>query len=1373
MVKSTEISEARRALLAKYLQGNLSQGATPLIPRRELDSPVPLSFGQEQLWFLAQLIPDIPVYNECVSVHMPEAVQVPALEQSLNEIIRRHEAWRTTFPIVDGQPMQKIHSSMPLTLPVVDLRHLSTEKREAEALRLAKEQACIPYNLAQGPLLRTLLVRLEDEDYRLFVCLHHMIFDGISIYQIFLSELSTLYTAFAQGHPEPHAVLPPLPLQYADYACWQRRLLEDSVYGEQLAYWKRQLKDAPSLLELPVAYARPLEPRYCGAMHPLMLSKNLTEALKTLSRQEGVTLYILLVAVFYVLLYRYTEQEDILLGTAIGDRKYQGTQQLLGFFLNTLVLRTKLSGDLPFRHLLKRVRDVVLDAQAHADVPFEYLVKELQPERTPGQNPFFQVSLTLVPEQPALPCGWTLTQMEVETDTAKFGLSLQLDDRPEGLIGRFEYNTDLFHATTIARMSTHWQCLLESVVSHPTERIGELSLLSEEERRQLLLNWNAPQEEYVAGICVHQLFEHVVEHAPNAIAIVYEHAQLTYEALNEKANQLAHSLRRRGVGPEATVGICVGRSPDMIIGLLATLKAGGAFVPLDPSYPRERLAFMIRDSGIGFVLTHQPLLPRLPAESGQAICLDTEWEAVSQESATNLSNAAREEDLAYVIYTSGSTGEPKGVQISRGAITNHCLVAKKHYELRPDDRVLQFSTFTFDAALEQILPTLISGAQLVIRGDEIWSATEFQEKIVEYGLTVINLPTTYWQQLAQAWADAPVQVMSNQLRLVIVGGDRMLPHSLDCWWQTPMRAVRLLNAYGPTEATITAAIFEIPAGSSQEGACENIPIGRPLAQRTMYILDAHGCLVPVGIPGELYIGGKLLAKGYLHRPELTAERFIADPFSEKPHARLYKTGDRACYLADGNIAFLGRVDHQVKIRNYRIEPGEIERVLKRHAVVNEVVVVAREDALGEKRLVAYVVAAQGRSLVIPELRAYLRERLPEYMLPSAFMQLAALPQTLSGKVDRQALPPLSMCRQDAEESYVAPTLPVHVQLVQLWEELLDVSPIGIRDNFFALGGHSLLAVRLFSRIEQVCGKKLPVATLFAGATIEHLAHALLDGEQKDVRAPLVALQSGGSRPPFFYLHGDWTGSALYCRHIASDLGPDQPFYALEPYKFDGLPVLPTFEAMVEAHLHAVRAVQPEGPYLLGGFCNGAIVAYEMARRLQAEGQRVDLLLLVDPGYTPAASKLMCDLFRRLGRWLHWSQDQQLHWFLRLRHVYKHLQLSHEKKAKDFAYLNAINPELRALFPPIERLRRDYVGLFTWVASVYQPGTYSGEVTFFCDSEEFLFGEAWRNVAATGKAEVVPIPGSHTTCRTDHVHELSRHIQHSLDKAQMGSTRKQE
>ncbi|MGB8476151.1 MAG: amino acid adenylation domain-containing protein, partial [Candidatus Acidiferrum sp.] len=895
--------------------------APPILPVPR-NGDLALSFAQQRIWFFDQLEPGLSAYNIPAAVRLKGPLNLAALEQSLNEIVKRHESLRTTFVKVDGRPAQVIAPTLTIKLPVVDLRKLPASEKETEIRRLVTAEAQRPFHLSQGPLVRGTVLRLGDEEHVGLLTMHHIVSDGWST-GILVREVATLYVAFCAGGSSP---LPALPIQYVDFAHWQRQWLQGEVLETQIAYWKERLAGAPALIDLPTDLPRPAVQTFRGAHQSLVLPKYLKDGFKALGRQEGVTLFMTLLAAFKVLLYRYTSQDDLIVGTPIANRDRLETEGLIGFFVNALVLRTDLSGNPSFRELLRRVRQVCLAAYSHQDLPFDRLVEELHLKRDLSRNPLFQVMFALqnAPLRPLELPGLNLSPVEGDSETAHFDLTLQIVDTEQELTATFVYNTDLFEAGTIARMLGNFQTLLDAMVADPEQRLSDLPLLTETERQQLLVEWNGTKTDCLRDLCIHQLFEAQVKRTPDAIAVVFETEQLTYGELNRRANRLAHHLLALGVGPEVLVALCMERSLEMVIGLLAILKAGGAYVPLDPAYPKERLAFMLKDAQVPVLLTQERLVARFAEYDTKVICLDSGWETTARESGENPGSSTLPENLAYVIYTSGSTGEPKGVLVSHGAIADHCRNAQRYYELDSRDVVLQFASLSFDVSLEEILPTLIVGARLVIMGTNVWHPTEFHRKISEFGLTVLNLPTAYWQELAREWAGVSELVPNIRPRLFIVGGDTMLPDVLKFWQRTPANSIRLLNAYGPTETTITATAFEIAPRPGENTTDQWVPIGRPLPNRAIYILDQHGHPVPIGVHGHLHIGGVSLARGYLNRPELTAEKFIPDPFSAEPGARMYKTGDLARYRPDGNIEFLGRADHQVKIRGFRIELGEIE-----------------------------------------------------------------------------------------------------------------------------------------------------------------------------------------------------------------------------------------------------------------------------------------------------------------------------------------------------------------------------------------------------------------------------------------------------------------
>jgi amino acid adenylation domain len=936
-----ELSAKRRALLETLLEQEGIGPSQAGIRRRTGRGHPPLSFAQQRLWFLDQLVPSNPFYNVDATIRLNLELDVVALERSLNEIVRRHEALRTTFALVDGEPVQVIAPELAVPLPLVDLR--AHPEREVEAYRLATAEALRPFDLARGPLVRTCLLRLGEAEWVLLLTMHHIVSDGWSM-GVSYRELTALYGAFASGGPSP---LSELPIQYADFAVWQRGWLSGSVLAEQLAYWKERLAGLPRL-ELPTDYPRPPVLTYAGGSHAFTLPPALAERLKTLVRGEGVTLFMTLLAAFQALLARYTGQDDVVVGSPIANRNRAEVEGLIGFFVNSLVLRTSLAGNPSFRVLLGRVREVCLGAYAHQDLPFEKLVAELQPERDLSRNPLFQVTFQLFnvpgagrPDEPsALP-------LEVKGATAIFDLRVDMREGAEGaLLGRIEYSTDLFGAGTIERLAGHYRRLLEAVADDPDRRLGELPLLTEDERR-LFGEWNQTARFYPRDTTIHTLFEARAGASPEALALIGGQERLSYGELNRRANRLAHHLRARGVGPETLVGVCLERSPGLVVVLLAVLKAGGAYLPLDPAYPPARLAFMLEDAAVPVLVTSQTLSSVLPETGAALVFLDGDGEAIAREPDDDPDSSAGADRLAYVIYTSGSTGQPKGVMIEHGALSNHMLWMQESFPLSPEDRVLQRTPFSFDASVWEFWAPLLAGAQLVVAPPErLQDGPYLADNTAQHGITTLQLVPS----LLRLLLEEPGVRQCRSLKRVFCGGEG-LPTELAQRFSALLDAL-LINLYGPTEASIDATTWLCDGRSYRV----IVPIGRPIANTRVHILDRSGELVPIGVPGELSIGGDGLARGYLNRPELTAERFLPDPFSPEPGARLYRTGDLARWLVDGTIEFLGRVDQQVKLRGFRVELGEVEAVLAQHPGVRETVVLAREDVPGDKRLVAYVVA---------------------------------------------------------------------------------------------------------------------------------------------------------------------------------------------------------------------------------------------------------------------------------------------------------------------------------------------------------------------------------------------------------------------------------
>ncbi|MFN6531147.1 non-ribosomal peptide synthetase, partial [Nostoc sp. ChiSLP03a] len=912
--------------------------ASAILPKAR-DAELPLSYAQQRLWFLDKLNPNSAFYNLLLALRLAGTLNRTALEQSLQEIIYRHEALRTNFITIDGEPVQVIQTQTNWTVSIVDLQYLSTGEQEIALQRLAQQQAQQPFNLADELLIRTTLVTLSETEHALLVFIHHIVFDGWSM-GVFVRELMALYNAYSQGQPSP---LAPLSIQYADFAIWQRQWLQGNVLQSQLSYWQQQLANAPALLSLPTDRPRPAVQTFAGAYQKFALSVELTGRLVKLSQEQGCTLFMTLLAAYDTQLYRYTGQSDILVGSPIANRDRSEIEGLIGFFVNTLVMRSNLAGNPSFSELLLRVREVALGAYAHQNLPFEMLVEALQPERDLGHTPLFQVVFNLqnAPVQEVELAGLTVSSLPVESTTTKIDLGLSMENTTQGLMGMWEYNTDLFDASTIERMSGHFVTLLEGIVANPQERIAQLPLLTKSEQQQLLVDWNNTQADYPSDKCIHQLFEEQVERTPDAVAVVFENQQLTYHQLNCRANQLAHYLCSLGVKPDTLVGICVERSIEMVVGLLGILKAGGAYVPIDSEYPIERLRFMLEDATVSVLLTQQRLIDRLPQHQANQVFLDEICSEIAQNNQSNPTTGVKAFHLANVIYTSGSTGRPKGVMVEHQGLCNLAQAQKRTFGLTCSSRVLQFASFSFDASISEILMALFSGATLYLgRKDSLLPGEPLIKQLRDYSITHITLPPS-------ALAVMPVEELPT-LQTIIVAGEASSAELIKQW----SVGRNFFNAYGPTEASVCATIAKCTLED------EKISIGKAIANTQLYILNEYLQPVPIGVPGELHIGGVGLARGYLNRKELTQEKFIPNPFSDEAHSRLYKTGDLARYLSDGSIEFLGRIDHQVKIRGYRIELQEVENVLSQQPGVQKAVVVAREDQPNNKRLVAYVVPQQ-------------------------------------------------------------------------------------------------------------------------------------------------------------------------------------------------------------------------------------------------------------------------------------------------------------------------------------------------------------------------------------------------------------------------------
>lgn len=1059
------------------------------IPRFEILDDIPLSSAQKRIWLMQQLEPNLPFANRPLGIHLRGPLDRKILSQSISTIVDRHEALRTIFPIKNGEPIQQILPPWSLVPEIVSLQHLPDQEREAEARKLAMVAARKTFDLAVGPLIRTMLLELSESEHILFLLMHHIVFDGWSE-GLLLSELRHLYDGMAKPSQREtltnqKSQIPELPIQYKDFSLWQQQCLSSTALVKQLSYWRQHLGTHSSALELLTDYPRSGTRTFRAGSESLILPQSLTQSLKQLSQEAGVTLFMTLLATFQILLHRYTGQEKIAVGVPVAGRNRLETESLLGVFMNTLVLQTDFSTFNTFWTLLDQVRQISLEAYSHQDLPFEKLVEVLQPERIANRWPLFQVMFNFrnIPNA-GNPTSSPLQITPFKFDWGNIGgldLSLEIKESHEALHCHLSYPTDLFQANTVKHLIEHFKILLEGIVSNPDTSISTLPLMTSDEQHLVLFEWNKTHIIYSEPLCVHKLVEAQVKRTPDAVAAVFENEQLTYHQLNCAANQLARYLQQQGIGPDMPIGICVERSLDMVVGLLAILKAGSPYVPLDPEYPQERLNFMMQDSNIFMLLTQSHLKEFLSENQASVICLDQDYPLWTKTDTTNLDTTVTLDNLAYIMYTSGTTGQPKGVMIPHGAACSHLHWRHSYFPLTSSDRVLQKASLNFDDSFWEIFEPLTAGAQLVImlpgkhRDIRYLVQTVIQQQIT----TLCLVPS-----LLHLFLEETDIEKCTTLKRVTTGGEALSGKLQRRFFQR--LNAELYNGYGPTEATVAVTFWQCQRWDNRLA----VPIGKPISNTQVYLLDAQLQPVPIGVAGEIYIGGSTLAQGYLNRPELTAERFIENPFTSLgiKSSRLYKTGDRARYLKNGSLEFMGRLDNQVKIRGIRIELDEIIAVLHQHPEVQQAVVIAREDEPGDKRLVAYVITAT--AINTEDLHSYLRNRLPNYMAPSVFVFLKALPLMPNGKVNQQALPIPSISSRRVSTEFIAPRTSVEKKLSQIWCAVLEVEQVGIYDNFFELGGHSLFATQVTSRVRDTFGIELPLRTLFESPTIAGLSAEL-------------------------------------------------------------------------------------------------------------------------------------------------------------------------------------------------------------------------------------------------------------------------------------------
>lgn len=1361
------------------------------------ESMFPLSYGQQALWFLYKLAPQSWAYNVLFAARIHEVQagavsrrstldevtadpgplrgngdsypNIPVLQRAFQALIERHPSLRTTYTTHQGKPVQQVHKHSQVSFQETDASGWSQNELNNRLL----EEAHRPFDLEQGPVLRVNLFTATE--HILIVTVHHIAVDFCSL-TVLLDELRLLYTYDAQA-------LPPLNLQYTDYVRWQAEMLA-SAEGERLwTYWQKQLAGELPVLNLPIDRPRPPLQTYNGASHVFKLSDDLTRQLK--AQSGGEALYTTLLAAFFVLLYRYTGQEDILVGSPTPNLRHEFLK-IVGVFTNPIVLRADMTGNHTFRTFQNQVRQKVLDAFNHQEYPFSLLVERLHPVQDPSRSPLFQVMFILqqqrfdqllellVPSEKKIEMDFKSLDLEPLAHTQQeghFDLTLEMING-DSLQGVLKYNTDLFESATIARMSGHFQALLSGVVANPDQPISTLPLLTGSERLTMLKEWNNAQVAPNVEPCIHQMFETQVKRTPDAKAVVFALEHLTYLELNARANRLAHHLQNLGVGPEVLVGICMERSLEIVVGILGILKAGGAYLFLDPAYPQERLNLMLQETQVPVLLTQR----RVEVQTSRAhvVYLDDCGQGEVQKGDKNPASGVTAQNLAYVMYTSGSMGRPKGVTLTHANVRHYVQSINTELQINANDVYLHTASFSFSSSVRQLLVPLSQGAKVLIATyEQTRDPLKIFDVIQKCGVTVCDTVRSFWQYGLEALAGldqaSRIALMKSNLRLIVFSGGLLT-------WEIPKAIVlqlehrpRIVNIYGQTE-TIGVSIYSL--SNEFDYQVGTVPTGRPIPNTQVYILNSQLEPVPIGVTGELHVGGPGLARGYLNSSELTAERFIGNPFSDAPFSRIYKTGDLARYLPDGNIEVLDRIDNQVKLRGMRVELGEIESVLGQHPAVQSTAVAAWEDKRGDKCLVAYVVPNRKSPPIISEVRGFLREKLPEYMVPSAFMLLDALPLTPNGKVERRALPMPDQALLELERAYVAPRDPVELQLTKIWEEVLGVQPVGVRDSFFDLGGHSLKAVRLFAQIENTFGKNLPLATLFQAATVEQLA-IVLQHEELAPWSMLVAIQTGGNKTPLFCVHGV-DGNILAFQDLARYLDSDQPVYGLQPKGLDGKQTPHTrIEDMATEYVRQIRTVQPEGPYLLAGYSAGGMVAFEMAQQLQRQGQKVALLAMFDTKCGAIYSKPFSSrtwASRHLSNLLRLGPKEKLIYLMggmkdRLgkiaRKFYPTLEhsllLSPKKSSPTSTVVANSQAATDVILTTLQQALLDYI-----------PQAYSGRVLLFRSGEQpwWLAYDpelGWGGLVVG--LEVYAVPGDHPSIIRANVMVLAEKLRACLEQAQ--------
>ena len=1312
---------------------------------RSSNQRIPLSFSQERLWFVDRLEGSVQ-YHINVVLRLKGKLNRQALENSLKTIVGRHEVLRTVFNEDEGEPYQVIKETDEWKLSVSDGTLYKDDKEELQ--KYLQELINTPFDLSKDYTLRANLIELDEEEHILAVTIHHIAADGWSV-SIVVKEFVELYEAFSEFRLPK---LADLPVQYSDYAIWQRKYLKDDVLDKKLDYWKEKLDDHIPL-SLPTDNTRPKDQNIRGAITGFNIDPEVYKALKVMSQQNECTMFMTLLAVFKIFLYRYSGQSDICVGTTIANRSRKEIEVLSGFFVNMLALRNEVNGESSFKDLLKQVKKTTLSAYDHQDVPFEKVVEAVVKERDISRSPLFQVlfSFQNTPEIEEI----KMRDIEISREssvqnTSKFELTFNISETAKGVFGSVEYRTDLYEKQTILRMISHFKELLNSVANSPDKSIDLLKMMSDSEEDQIISLFNGTESEYPKEKSVIDLFKDQAAETPDNIALVFEDKKITYAELDVRSDQLANYLKAKGIKEKSLVPVCLDRSSDLLIAIIGILKAGCAYVPLDPEYPEDRVRFMLKETGSSIIISSNECVKKMSSLNDfNIIEIDSDRDKISLQPSGNLQSEIKPDDTAYVIYTSGSTGKPKGVMVSHKNIVS--LVKNAGYvSFTEKEILLSTGSPSFDATTFEYWGMLLNGGKLVMCSEEKLLDSNFlKEEIREKGITIMWFTSSWLNQLVEN----DITVFKG-LKTILAGGEKLSEYHIGRISNT-YPEINLINGYGPTENTT----FSLTHRINEKDINSFIPVGRPLNNRKVYILNHKHQLLPVGVPGEIYLGGDGISKGYFNRQELTGMKFIPDPFNKKSDSRLYKTGDIGCWLVDGNIKYLGRIDTQVKIRGYRIELGEIENVLQECEHVRQSIVIVKESHTGNKKIVCYVVpeGEYRKELII----SYLKRKLPDYMIPAVWIEVDSIPLTQNGKVDLSALP-------DPDEGgilsneYESPRNELEWGIAKNWQKLLNVNRVGINDNFFELGGHSLLALRVFSFIEKLTGRKLPISTLFNSPTIKELAAILKDEGWMPKWKSLVAVKPGGSRIPFFCIPAA-AGTAMQFQDLLKYIPEEQPFYVLESIGNDGSePPHTDMREMAAFYIKEIQSLQPEGPYILGGRCFGGSVAFEMAQQLTAAGHKIALLVVFDtwppylaplPEYIPPKR----DTRHFVSRSYHHLKTGEL------RKVIKNY-VSKEYLKVRFKVLSKIR---YLLSDSKKRLFRELWVLHTTTYVRYIASRYPGKISMIeAEDLNIQHKDVW-NFLAGGGLESYIIPGStHFTIMYEpYISQLSEKLNYFLDKAQ--------